>query len=232
MGGRDSSDSGGGDTRDPKHQADSSSTTLRKSIDKVGSMDEKNKVTRDWVTQHMTPGTTVITNPETSVEHDAHSVTIDGITVYFDSVNDAVVQDIRELVAGDHIPSLLKEAVDAIQIIGENAPVNQNEIGTEHEGVITIFANEPFDAGEFAHEMAHAMAEAKWGSVIPPEGSAYRAAIDSGEQPVSAYGSTNAQEDFAEAARLYVTDPDNLKSVAPRRYGVISQLMKNRSYNG
>lgn len=232
MGGRGGSSAGPGDTSDPKDQAGSSSTALRKSISKADSLDGKNQITRDWIEQHMSPGTTLIVNPETSVEHDAHSLTIDGITVYFDSVTDAVVNDIRELVAGDHIPSLLKEQVDAIQIIGENAPGNHNEIGTEHEGVITVFADEPFDAGEFAHEMAHALAEAKWGSVIPPDGSAYRAAIDSGEPPVSAYGCTNAQEDFAEAVRLYVSDPDNLKSVAPRRYGVISQLMKHRSYRG
>jgi len=49
---------------------------------------------------------------------------------------------------------------------------------------------------------------------------------------VSLYGAVDPAEDFAEAVRLYVEDPQLLKARARKKFRVIDRLMNEVGYGG
>jgi hypothetical protein len=103
---------------------------------------------------------------------------------------------------------------------------------TAGKGDVTVYRGLSLRRGTLAHEMAHNLATAVYKSTTPSALSDFAAAARSGEPPVSVYGAKHPAEDFAEAVRLYVEDPGQLKARAPRRYSVISRLMREVGYGG
>ena len=51
-------------------------------------------------------------------------------------------------------------------------------------------------------------------------------------QLIYMYGRNSTAEDFAEAVRLYVEDPDSMKADFPARYRVVRRIMKDGRYEG
>jgi hypothetical protein len=93
------------------------------------------------------------------------------------------------------------------------------------QGTVVVYRGRPLGRDLLAHEMGHNLAAAHWQGITPPPGSKYHRAIASGEPPVSDYGRVNHAEDFAEAVRLFATDPGGLKGIAPMRHAAIEALI-------
>lgn len=193
---------------------------------------EKDQITLDWLRENLPASTTTIAGPGTTVEHEAYEMYISGIKLYFDEVNDAVITAVREMLTGKPIPELLKEHVTAIQIVSEYKKDDPLLIAWMLDGFMTVYGDSDIDAGMIAHEAAHEFSFTKWEWGMPIEGSDYLAAINSGEPPVSEYSKRNTGEDFAEAVRMFITDPEKLKRIAPLRYKVIERLMRDKEYKG
>ena len=192
----------------------------------------KNKATLEWLRKCRSKTTSIIAGPSTDIEHEAYSVILDGLTIYFDEIIDQVITLIREMASGPQWPKLLKERVIGIQMVEEDARGGPDVIAMSADGIMTIFGNREVDSGVIAHEAAHDFAVNKWGNPVPPADSDYAKAILSGEPPVSEYSKRNWSEDFAEAVRMFVVDPGKLKDIAPARYQVIKRLMEDESYGG
>lgn len=201
-------------------------------IKKATDITVQNQLVLEWLKNNISAETTPIAGPSTDIEHEAYTVTIDGIPVYFDEINDAAVALARELFVGNPLPDTLKNMVVGIQIVAEDARGGADVVGMSADGFVTIFGDREVDTGIVAHEIAHDFATSKWGDMFPAADSDYQAAIDSGEPPVSEYAKKNTGEDFAEAVRMYVDDPEQLKMDYPERYQVIDRLMKDDSYGG
>jgi|GEM_PF-4341412 len=201
---------------------------IQKEPDTVG----KNQIMLDWLKKYHSPMTTTIAGPGTDIEHEAYSVYLDGIPLYFDDLDDAVVFSAREMIAGTQLPALLRSQITGIQLVEEDRRGDPLTIAFNQDGFITIYGGRHADAGILAHEAAHEFAFTKWEWGMPVEGSDYLAAIKSGEPPVSEYSKRNTGEDFAEAVRMFVEDTEELKRVAPLRYKVIKRLMSDKDYSG
>lgn len=232
MGGRGSSDSGIKLPIDPKNQAGSSSDPLRKTIEKAKTADEEAQTIKDWLEKNRSTEKVLIINPANEEEDYYYKITIDGIDIYFNEDNEQTIKAIKALIKGNKIPDILKEHIDSIILSDDISPSGPEAIAEMIEGNITIWKDKLTEAGNIAHEAAHQLASEKWGDSTPPADSDYRAAIDSGEPPVSEYAKTRPSEDFAEAVKLYINDKERLKRLFPRRYAIINKLMNNRNYNG
>lgn len=205
---------------------------LRQSINALTDIPDKDQLILDWLRQNLPSATTPVAGPSTSIVHEAYTTYVDGIPIYFDSLEDSVVTLAREIISGSPLPSLLKEMIVGIQIVEEDAPGGPDVIGMSADGFITIYGNRQVDPGVIAHEAAHDFAVGKWGNPIPSEDSDYVAAINSGEPPVSEYSLRNSSEDFAESIRMFVDNPTEMKKIAPLRYQVIERLMTEKGYGG
>jgi len=210
----------------------SSIEELLDDINNAGDIPEKDEVTLEWLQKYGSKTTQTIGGPSTDIEHEAYSVDLDGITLYYDDLNDAAVTITREMIAGAPLPKTLREQILGIQIVPEDARGGSDVVAMSDNGIVTIFGDRQVDSGVIAHEAAHYFAVNTWGDSQPPEDSDYSRAINSGEPAVSAYSARNRGEDFAEAVRMFVVDPGKLKEVAPRRYQVIKRLMEDQKYSG
>lgn len=192
----------------------------------------KNQIMLDWLRKYQSPMTITIAGPSTDREHEAYSVYLDGIPLYFDDLNDAVVISAREIIAGAQLPALLKSRIIGIQLVEEDKRGDPLVVAFNSDGFITIYGGREADAGILAHEAAHEFSFTKWDWGMPVEGSDYLAAINSGEPPVSEYSKRNTGEDFAEAVRMFVVDSNELQKLAPLRYKAIKRLMSEKDYGG
>lgn len=205
---------------------------LLEDIEKHTDIAGKNSVVLDWLRKNLPASTTTIGGPGTTIEHEAYEMNIGGIKLYFDDVNDAVVTAVREILTGNPLPAILKKHVTAIQIVSEYKKDDPLLIAWMLDGLMTVYGDREIDTGMIAHEAAHEFSYTNWEWGMPIEGSDYLAAINSGEPPVTEYSKRNTGEDFAEAVRMFVDDPEGLQKVAPRRYGVIQRLMTSKEYGG
>lgn len=201
---------------------------IQKEPDLVG----KNQAMYDWLKKYHSPLATAIAGPGTDIEHEAYSIYLDGIPLYFDDLDDAVVVTAREIIAGAQLPALLRSQIVGIQLVEEDKRGDPLTIAWNIDGFITVYGGREADAGILAHEAAHEFSFTKWEWGMPVEGSDYLAAIQSGEPPVSEYSKRNTGEDFAEAVRAFVVDPNELQKIAPLRYKVIKRLMVDKDYSG
>jgi hypothetical protein len=80
--------------------------------------------------------------------------------------------------------------------------------------------------------MAHNLAVVIYGDTRPKPTSDFRAAVNSGEPVPSTYALNSVDEDFAESVALFITDNSRLQAIAPKRYNVIQELLKNAKYAG
>jgi hypothetical protein len=102
---------------------------------------------------------------------------------------------------------------------------------TGGNGDIVAYNGYTLEAKSLAHEMAHNLAQARYGAYEPPVGSDYRKAMG-GESPISTYAGINATEDFAESVGFHVAFPKELESKAPRRRDVITRILEEPGYGG
>lgn len=201
---------------------------IQKEPDPVG----KNQIMLDWLKEYHSPLTTTIGGPSTDREHEAYSVYLNGIPLYFDVLDDVVVASAREMIAGAQLPALLKSQILGVQIVKEYARGGPDVAAMRSKGFITIFGDREVDAGIISHEAAHEFAVNKWGTPYPPVDSDYSAAINSGEPPVVEFFKRDYSEDFAEAVRMFVIAPKVLQNLTPLRYKVIKRLMTDNTYGG
>lgn len=96
-----------------------------------------------------------------------------------------------------------------------------------YRGEMVFYGKTRMDAGTLSHEMGHNWAEKIFGSNEIPTNSPFAKLVASGvEPPVSLYASQNVDEDWAETIRLLVTDPDRLRLIAPKRFDIVSRLVR------
>ncbi len=74
--------------------------------------------------------------------------------------------------------------------------------------------------GVLAHELGHAFHTAYRRTLTP----AFRAIRKKKRRSITSYGTKSVGEDIAESFRLYVTNPDALKRVAPERFDAINRF--------
>ena len=207
--------------------ADTTAQELLAAINEGGTELEKIQITEDWIIAHKSASPTTVINPITEVEHNAYSLDIDGVLFYFDSVDPPIIGALMEYVSHGKFPPPLKKIIEAVQIVAEDSPGGPDVIALNFEGTLTIFGDREVDVGILGHEASHQLAMTTWGQAAPPTGSPYMAAINSPEPPVSEYGATSPGEDFAEAMRLYTTDPDELLSIAPLRFAAVKNILRD-----
>ena len=188
--------------------------------------------TKDWLLLNMSSGARLYANNTTLREHLAYSVTCNTIPLYFDEYNPASISAAQALLATDNFPPTLFDVIDGAQLVSEPSPQGENVIATIRDGLISIYGNRIIDEGIIGHEAAHTWAMWKWGDYDPPADGHYITAINSGEPPVTVYAGVSVSEDFAEAVRLYVRDPVNMRDLAPLRYDVVHRLMTDPGYYG
>ncbi len=112
---------------------------------------------------------------------------------------------------------------------------------TGGDGQIVVYSGKGMSVSTFAHEAGHNLATATWGSTKPPPDSEYGKA-QVAEKPVSDYGENSPAEDFAEAVKMYVTEPvvlapgqielsdmndrEYLKKNFPLKFAAVEALLK------
>lgn len=188
--------------------------------------EEKYLIMYNWLKDQQSPSPSPFGGPSTDIEHEAYTIDLKGITLYFDDLNDAVVTLAMAMLTGPPLPKVLLDLILGLQIVEEDARGGPDVVAMNADGFITIFGDRMVDLGVIAHETAHELAIQTWGEIIPAEDSEYAEAIDSGEPPINEYSLRNRGEDFAEACRLFITDPEELKRIAPLRYEVIKRMME------
>lgn len=185
-----------------------------------------------WLLENMSAEPVIYVSLITKLEHLAYDVNCNGIPLYFEHKNEAAAAAAEAILkAGESLGPLMLY-LDGAQLVDEDAPWDPGTIASVRDGFVTIYGNRTIDYGIIAHEVAHPWAEDRWGYKFPPEDSDYYAAIESDEPRVSEYAYQDGAEDFAESVRLYVTDRERLKAIAPLRYGVIDRMMKDPDYGG
>lgn len=94
-------------------------------------------------------------------------------------------------------------------------------------GDVVFFGGRRVTASTLTHEMGHNWAEKLYGSSEIPSTSPFARLVASGvEPPPTWYAGYNLDEDWAETISLFVTNPAKLQSVAPKRFAVVSSLLK------
>lgn len=216
----------------PEEEVIPPSEQLIEALSRAKDEAEKDQITLEWIMKNLPSDTTTLAGPGTDIEHEAYTITIDNIKLYFDDVTPGVVTTVREILIGKDLPDTLKEHLTEIQFVEEYKKDDPLMIAWMYEGFLTVYGDKEIDVGVLAHEAAHQFSYTKWEWGMPVEGSDYLAAIKSGEPPVSEYSKRNTGEDFAEAVRMFVTNPEMLKKIAPLRYKVIERLMRDKEYKG
>ena len=187
---------------------------------------------KEWIRKEIPSKRKSHPNVYTGAEHMAYEVDYKGISFYFDELSRASAAAKEAILSSSKFPEWLREHITTVQLVEEtfagDVAVNAKVI----DGFMTIFNNTVISPGVLAHEMSHKLATKKWGDPFPAEGSDYLSAIESGEPAVSSYAKTDTAEDFGEAVRLYVDNPEELKKTAPLRHVVIDRLMKDPNYGG
>ncbi len=102
--------------------------------------------------------------------------------------------------------------------------------GTGGDGMVTFYSSdkgsdEISDSLTLVHEMGHNLAKHVYGSTTPPEWSAYRKAMDSGEPAVSPYARMSPAEDFAEAVKYFYFRGDAFRAGHPLRHAAIEKMI-------
>lgn len=100
-------------------------------------------------------------------------------------------------------------------------------------GDVVVYGGKALDPETYAHEAGHNLAASLYGGGIEPAGTSdFMAAARSGEPAPTEYGKSFPSEDFAETMKMFATDPQKLRSRAPRRYEVARRLMEVPGYGG
>jgi hypothetical protein len=102
---------------------------------------------------------------------------------------------------------------------------NFESAATGGDGGIVVYSGNPVSTGTVAHEAGHNLATKIWGKTSPPKDSEYGKAQQS-EKPVSTYGAISSTEDFAEAVKLFVKSPDEMKREFPKKFAALKQIME------
>jgi len=202
---------------------------LRYSIVNVIVQDSANLT---WLKENMSAEPKPYEVPQTGITHMAYEVDCEGIPFYFDDANNAAAEAAAAIRNTSNLPSVLSQYIDGAQLVDEPLPDSPDTIATIQYGIMTIYGNRTINYGIVAHEAAHPFAIDKWGAHDPPDTSDYMATINSDELPISPYAHTDPSEDFAESVRMYATDPELMKRIAPLRYDVVDKLMKDPDYAG
>ncbi len=95
---------------------------------------------------------------------------------------------------------------------------------TGGDGNVVVYGGKRITIGLMAHESGHNLAAYKWGNTAPPASSEYGQA-QLKEPPVSKYGASSPAEDFAEACKMYVEDPNKLADDFPLKYNALEKLL-------
>jgi uncharacterized protein len=184
-----------------------------------------------------------MTTPE-----EMHHVKVDGVEVHFpqtDSGRRAAASTLAEAVgAGINkraLPAALWNAqrriifTDQLNRHDKQMQVRHNNpehvsAATAGDGQIVVYRG-ALGATTLAHEAGHNLATKVWGGLVPQihheHGDYAKAQLK--EDPVSRYAarSNNREaEDFAEATRMYATDPTFLKVNFPVKYAAMDKLLK------
>jgi hypothetical protein len=179
-----------------------------------------------------------------SEAEDLHSLEFEGVTYHFPKLKSEsdffhpMVSTMAELGGRPPLPAALTKHTSAV-IFSEQANRHDAHFERAYEmpglvskatggdGRIVRYHGERLTVGDMAHEMGHNLAKGVYGSLTPPMKSPFgQAALSkSKEPPPTEYAKVKFSEDFAESVDLYVTRPDHLKSIAPKRHAAIRELL-------
>ncbi len=101
---------------------------------------------------------------------------------------------------------------------------NFKSAATGGDGSVVAYNGDKLGVGVLSHEAGHNLATKLWGSPTPKRNSPYGEAAGK-EPPVSPYGANSPAEDFAEACKLYVTFPKQMKKEFPLKYKALKELL-------
>lgn len=205
---------------------------LDKLVRNAPDQEARYNILANWVDAHTQADKINYADEALPNEEQFWQVKVNGIEVRYTAVDDRLLDVVHILTTPGLIPPRLLEKVDTIELSMQTSKFDPEAIAGLTEGDLLSLKGSPLTLSDFSHEAAHELAHGLWDDGIPPQGSAYRAAIDSGEPPVSSYAHTSPAEDFAEAVGMYVENPRELKEIAPKRYRVIVKIMGSRSYGG
>ena len=210
--------------------------------------DPKNKEQAiiDYITQNSSKGTSEILKHGMTNTEKMTSFTFEGITFYYTGKVDkssAIVKTLLNFTGAAKMPdSLLGSTKEVIISSQKNSADSYWEktynmkgftsLATGGDGSIVVYNNSAMDVGSLAHEMGHNFAKDKWGSTVPGKDSDFSAAINSKESAPTFYATRAPAEDFAESVKLYITDPDQLKKIAPKRFEIVEKLLEEKDYHG
>jgi uncharacterized protein len=183
-----------------------------------------------------------------TTSEEMHHVKVDGVEVHFpqtDSGRRAAASTLAEAVgAGINkraLPAALWNAQRRIiftdQLNRHDKQMQERHNNPDHvsaatagDGQIVVYRG-ALGATTLAHEAGHNLATKVWGGLVPQlhheHGDYAKAQLK--EDPVSRYAarSNNREaEDFAEATRMYATDPTFLKVNFPAKHAAMDKLLK------
>jgi hypothetical protein len=163
-------------------------------------------------------------------------VTIDGVQWHTAVGSEAAAAKTMSLLYQQFVPPKVMEAIgQVVHTTQKNKDEeywekqygiqNFQSAATGGDGGIVVYSGNPVSAGTVAHEAGHNLATKIWGKTAPATDSEYGRAQQA-EKPVSAYGANSSAEDFAEAVKLYVKSPDEMKREFPKKFAALKKIME------
>lgn len=155
--------------------------------------------------------------------------------LYTEATKDAAAQSLVAMAQPGKYPAAMFNATGSVVHTGQqnaddpfwrvrHSDKSFQSAATGGDGSIVVYGGGALDEGLFAHEAGHNVATARYRSTEPGKRTIYGRAAQQ-EAPVSRYARHSPAEDFAEAARLYVTQKSRLKREFPAKFDAMERTL-------
>jgi SPP1 gp7 family putative phage head morphogenesis protein len=226
----------------------------RKERDKISSSIQKQtkEIEAELLKRFKPVSVSVGTKHGMSVAEDFLKVTFDDIDFYATEYKPGwvAIDDITEWIQDGWFPDSLKKhtknvyfsnqrnSSDSYWEIKYNMP-DFKSAATGGDGDVVVYNGEMIGHGSAAHEMAHNLANAIYGTTTPPRTSDFGKAAFNTKSPTE-YGNSSDAEDFAESMRLYIRINNGLENEStkdfrenyPDRHRIMQKLINDPTYKG
>jgi SPP1 gp7 family putative phage head morphogenesis protein len=226
----------------------------RKERDKISSAIQKQtkEIEAELLKRFKPVSVSVGTKHGMTVAEDFLKVTFDDIDFYATEYKPGwvAIDDITEWIQDGWFPDSLKKhtknvyfsnqrnSSDSYWEIKYNMP-DFKSAATGGDGDVVVYNGEMIGHGSAAHEMAHNLANAIYGTTTPPRTSDFGKAAFNTKSPTE-YGNSSDAEDFAESMRLYIRINNGLENEStkdfrenyPDRHRIMQKLIDDPNYKG
>lgn len=194
-------------------------------IAKQTDMSQTNQLVANWLAEHQSVTTIPVGGTDPDAVLTIYDVVVDGIRLSYSGINKSVIDFVRTILQKDALPEPLRRVIKGADFSTENYALEPTLLAEMEDGKIIFYGGRSIDVHLIAHEAGHEFAVQKWGDQDPPDDSEFARAFNSGEPFVSEYSHKIISEDFAEAVGMFVSDPAQLKKIAPLKYRAIKSLL-------